>query len=125
LIAYLKGREPGAGALAKAIQVYECCISTITAYEILYGVARAQKEIGETDLLSRFSVLPFDLNAAKRAATLHDQLIRRNQDIGIKDVFIAAICLENDLALLTFNVNHFSRVADLRVLTPEDFMRAT
>ena len=64
--------------------------------------------------------LPLDITAARRAAQLHDQLIRHNQDIGVKDVLIAAICLEHELPLLTLNERHFERVSGLTVVTVEE-----
>ena len=121
LVAYLKGREPAAAAVAKAIQDCICYVTAITAYELLFGVARARKQICEEDLLGVMTIAPFDEAAARRAANLHDQLIRRNEDIGVKDVLIAAICLENSLPLLTLNDRHFSRVPELQVLTPDTF----
>lgn len=83
---------------------------------------RAKKQIGETALLSVMRIAPFDDGAARRAAQLHNELIRANQEIGIKDVLIAAICLEHKLPLLTTNVNHFLRVPSLQVISPEDFL---
>jgi len=53
--------------------------------------------------------------------TLHDALIRRNEDIGVKDVLIAAACLVNDVPLLTSNEHHFRRVPELTVITPSEF----
>jgi tRNA(fMet)-specific endonuclease VapC len=64
------------------------------------------------------TVLPFDSGIAKRAAKLHAELISQNQNIGIKDVFIAATCLVNDMPLLTSNERHFSRVLELTVINP-------
>ena len=122
LIAYFKGRESGATAVEQAVQTRVCFVTAITVYELLFGVARAKKEIGEDVLLDVMSVLPFDDVAARRAARLHSDLIGRNEDIGIKDVLIAAICLEHSLPLLTLNERHFSRVPDLQVLTPDTFL---
>lgn len=122
LIAYLKGREPGAAAMQRAVKESACYITSITVYELLFGVARAQKQIGEQALLGLMIILPLDEAAARRAATLHDDLIRRNQEIGVKDVLIAAICLEQNLPLLTTNERHFVRVPSLNVLTPETLL---
>jgi len=122
LIAYLKGREPGAAAVERAVKNYACYVTAITVYELLFGVARAQKQIGEEALLGVMSVAPFDDAAARRAARLHADLISRNEDIGVKDVLIAAICLEHSLPLLTLNERHFLRVPALRLLTPETFL---
>lgn len=60
--------------------------------------------------------------AARRAAVIHDSLIRAGSDIGIKDVLIAAICLEQQLPILTLNERHFRRVSGLRVLTAQEFL---
>jgi len=118
LIAFLKGRNPGAAAVERAVREMDCCVTAITAYELLFGVARARRQIGEDALLGTMQTLPLDIAAARRAAQLHDQLIRYNKDVGIKDVLIAAICLEHKLPLLTLNQEHFGRVPDLTVVTP-------
>ncbi len=125
LVAYLKGREPGAATVQRAVRECACHVSAITVYELLFGVARASKRIGEEELLGVMTVLPLDNVAARRAATLHDELIRRNQDIGVKDVLIAAICLTHAMPLLSLNQRHFSRVAGLKVETPETFLSAS
>ncbi|GAK59512.1 PilT protein domain protein [Candidatus Vecturithrix granuli] len=67
------------------------------------------------------TVLPLDKGSAKRAATLHDKLIRQNQDIGLRDVLIAAICIEHHIPLLTINEKHFSRVSGLQMITVTQF----
>jgi tRNA(fMet)-specific endonuclease VapC len=85
-------------------------------------VKRAQKEIGEDALLGLMTVLPLDEPAARQAAELHDTLIQRNEDIGVKDVLIAAICLANNIPLLTTNEQHFRRVQGMTVLTPVEFL---
>jgi tRNA(fMet)-specific endonuclease VapC len=117
LIAFLKGRNPGAAAVERAVQELDCFVTVITAYELLFGVARARRQIDEDALLGTMHSLPLDIAAARRAAQLHDELIRRNQDIGIKDVLIAAICLEHESPLLTLNEEHFRRVSELTVVT--------
>ena len=117
LIAFLKGRNPGAAAVERAVQQLDCFVTVVTAYELLFGVARARRQIGEDALLGNMHSLPLDIASARRAAQLHDELIRRNQDIGIKDVLIAAICLEHELPLLTLNEEHFRRVSELTVVT--------
>jgi len=119
LIAYLKGREPGATAVERAVRDYTCYVTAITVYELLFGVTRSKRPIGEDALLGVMEVAPLDDAAARRAARLHAELIGRNEDIGVKDVLIAAICLERSLPVLTLNERHFSRVPGLKVLTPD------
>lgn len=122
LIDFLKGREPGASATEKVVKNGQCYVTSVTVYELLFGVARARKEIGEAALLGIMSILPFDGKIAKRAAELHAELIGRNQDIGVKDVFIAACCLEHAMPIVTANKRHFSRVPELEVITPQELV---
>lgn len=122
LIAFLKGREPGATAVEQVVREMDCFVTAITTYELLFGVARAGRQIGEETLLGVMQRLPLDDQAARRAAQLHDELIRRNEDIGIKDVLIAAVCLEHNLPLLTLNERHFRRVSGLKVLMPVEIL---
>ncbi len=122
LIAYLRGSDPGATAVEQAVKHYACYVTSITVYELLLGMARARKQIGEEALLNVMLVAPFDDVAARRAAQLHAELIRHNEDIGVKDILIAAICLEHALPLLTLNERHFARVPELKVATPEVFL---
>ncbi len=120
LIAFLKGRNPGAAAVEHVVQTLDCFVTAITAYELLFGVARARRQIGEEALLGTMQSLPLDIAAARRAAQIHADLIHQNKDIGIKDVLIAAICLEHRLPLLTMNEEHFVRVPGLTVMTPAE-----
>ncbi len=64
LIGYLKGREPSASAVEKAVKESSSYVTTITAYELLFDVARTKKEIGEEALLGAMIVLPFNDSAA-------------------------------------------------------------
>ena len=58
LIAFLKGRNPGAAAVERAVQELDCFVTVITAYELLFGVARARRQIGEDALLGNMHSLP-------------------------------------------------------------------
>lgn len=118
----MRGQEPNASAMEKAVKGYACYITAIGTYELLFGAARANRQAEEQSLLSIATALPFSYAAARYAATLHASLIRRNQDIGIKDVMIAAICIEHQLPLLTSNLRHFQRIPELRVISTSDFV---
>jgi predicted nucleic acid-binding protein len=121
LIDHLKGREPGSRALSRALREYRCGITVITAYEVLYGMARSRRSIGEEALTDALPTLPMDKQAAGVAAHLHAELIHRNQDIGVKDTLIAAICLRYSVPILTANAKHFSRVDSLVVIDPANW----
>jgi len=42
-----------------------------------------------------------------------------NQIIATDDLLIAATAMKNNLKIATLNANHFERIADLVVLTPD------
>lgn len=119
IIDYLKKRQPGAQLLKNAYRKYRLHVTSITVYELMYGVQKS----GKTGLISRLlrhvTVIPFDEAAAKKAASLHHALTSKGQDIGIKDAFIAAMCEVHKLPLLTRNVRHFSRIPGLKLLPIE------
>lgn len=83
-IGFMRGQEPNASAMGKAARGYTCYITAISAYELLFGAARASRQVEEQSLLGIATVLPFSYAAAQNAANLHANLIRQNQDIGIK-----------------------------------------
>ncbi len=120
IIDYLKKRQPGAELLKKAYRRCNIQITSITLYELLYGVQRS----GKSDLINRLlryvTVLPFDEAAAREAATIHYSLKSKGEDIGVKDSFIAAICKAHDLPLLTGNIKHFKRIPGFKLLSHDD-----
>jgi predicted nucleic acid-binding protein len=72
-------------------------------------------------LLEPLRILALDEQSAKIAASLHADLISTNQDIGVKDVLIASICLRHEMTLLTANIRHFSRISNLRCIASAQF----
>lgn len=121
-IGFMRGQEPSARAMERAAKGSECYITAISAYELLFGAARARRQIEEQSLIEIATVLPFTYAAAQYAAKLHAALIQSNQGIGVQDVLIAAICIENQLPLLTSNLRHFNRVPELRVIAVSEFV---
>ncbi|MCZ6679241.1 MAG: type II toxin-antitoxin system VapC family toxin [Candidatus Poribacteria bacterium] len=119
IIRYLRTPRRLNTALAKALATYhQCFLSTIMVYEVEFGAARAGRTSDLSTVLPYVEVLEIDQRSAEQAAQLHSLLISRNQDIGIKDVFIAATCLVHTLPILTYNMDHFSRVPGLQVIPP-------
>ncbi|MBI5892638.1 MAG: type II toxin-antitoxin system VapC family toxin [Deltaproteobacteria bacterium] len=119
IIDYLKKRQPGAELLKKAYLKYSIHVTSITVYELLYGV---QKN-GRVDLINRLlryvTIIPFDDAAARKAAAIHYALKSKGMDIGIKDSFIAGICEAHNMSLLTGNLKHFNRIPSLKLLSFE------
>lgn len=119
IIDYLKKRQPGAELLKKAYLKYRLHVTSITVYELMYGVQKSAKTGLIDRLLRHVTVIPLDEAAARKAASLHYSLTSKGMDIGVKDAFIAAMCEVHKLPLLTRNVKHFGRIPGLKLLPIE------
>jgi tRNA(fMet)-specific endonuclease VapC len=101
-------------ATAKDSNIKLC---TPTAWELLVGAKKStnpdQAHQKVRLILSRFDVLPFDLNAAESAAIIRKQLESQGTPIGPIDTQIAAIAQSHGLTLVTRNLREFSRVQGL------------
>ncbi|MBI2756033.1 MAG: PIN domain-containing protein [Chloroflexi bacterium] len=108
------------GALAEAFQrlpLESLEVSAVTVGELLAGVPRARtaeqrarREAFVERVLATFSVLPFDVAAARAYGPAHAALARAGALIGERDLLIAATALAHGHGVLTPNAAHFARV---------------
>mgnify|MGYP001606150190 CR=1 FL=1 len=93
--------------------------SAVCVFELRYGAARRGDSSLwlrlSTELLGRFMVLPLGPPEAIRAGEVFADLEKRGESIGVEDVLIGATALVHNLAVVTANVRHLSRVSGLRV----------
>jgi predicted nucleic acid-binding protein len=93
--------------------------TSITVGELIYGARR----VGREDLSRRVeqvirraqTVLVFDTTAARTFGFLKATLEQRGTPLAEPDLRIASIALSRGLILVTRNVRHFQRVAELTV----------
>jgi len=106
-------------------------ISMVTVTELRLGV-NLQHEMGTEDhraaidglerLLGRFDVVPVSRPVATAAADIIASLKRDGAPLDdLHDVYIAATARTEQLAVLTANVDHFDRVADVQVVDWADY----
>ena len=98
-------------------------ISVVIVSELLMGVHRADTEERRQRrsafveaVISGLGVLDFTVAAARRHAEICAELAKKGQMIGAHDLIIAATARSHDLAVLTDNIQEFSRVPGLRVI---------
>lgn len=92
-------------------------ITSITAFEIKYGINPIQFEFWDS-LLSAVKVLPFDNEAADIAVEIHQELKKINKQVALPDLFIASIALRFNRPLATLNRKHFGRIPDIDIIIP-------
>ncbi len=115
-IAVMRGQAAAVSQLSARVPG-ECGVSAVTAYELFTGVAKCREPERErakvVRLLSPMRVLPFEEQAARRAALVRADLEGRGQTLGPYDLLLAGHALALGLTLVTNNTREFSRVNGL------------
>lgn len=117
LVALLRGNQD---AQKKAEKLdTEIFTTSINALELFEGANRSsqkEKRLEEVDkLLRTIGVLNFDTEAARLTAQISNKLKKDGKMLDLMDIMIASIVKANKQVLITRNVNHFSRIAGLRI----------
>jgi len=112
--------NPGVVSRVSTIAADDLAVSSITYYELLYGVKRCALERQRAELrkvdtfIGHLHQLPFGAEMARNAAEIRRELESKGHGIGPMDTLIAATALEADLTLVTGNLKEFSRIQGLR-----------
>ena len=100
----------------------EFFVSVVTASELLHGVhratqsdVRAKRSAFVEAVLAQFPLLDVNVANARAHARLWADLAATGSIIGPHDLWLAATCIANDLAIVTANVREFRRVPGLVV----------
>jgi tRNA(fMet)-specific endonuclease VapC len=98
-------------------------VSVVVVSELLMGVHRADTEERKQRrfafveaIIAGVGVLDFTVAVARVHAEIYAELAKKGQLIGAHDLIIAASARCHGLAVLTDNVQEFSRVQDLHVI---------
>ena len=94
--------------------------SAVTVGELFFGAYRTAARARhlamiEDRVLPAVTVLPFDGRVAQVYGRLAADLADQGQPLADADLQIAATALHHDLELVTGNLRHFGRIADLRI----------
>ena len=121
LIRHFRTPPTAMSAFRKAARRYTLLfLSVMSLYEVEFGAARAGRISDLTNVSPYVEILPIDKTVAEHAARIHADLVALNQDIGVKDIFITATAMVNELPILTYNIRHFQRVPGLQVVSPSE-----
>ena len=99
--------------------VDEVGISTISLYELQYGVSKSKKRKQNTHTLNSFleyiQVVEWTKECAYAAGNLRAELEKTGNPIGPYDLLIAAHAKTLRATLVTHNVKEFMRVGGLKI----------
>lgn len=117
LIDFQRERRAGEGRAHAFLAAHteSLALLPVTAYgEFAEGFERLD-DPNFLQMVDSFEILPITEAVAAKYAAVTRKLRSRGNLIGANDLWIAAIALEQQLPLVTRNVEHFSRVAGLAV----------
>jgi len=116
---FLRRREPGISIYNK--HKSKTSISSVSAFELLFGASISSKPAARLlevrSLFEKHPILPFDLSSSERAATVAADLKSKGNQIEIRDLFNASICLSRGIPILTRNKSHYERIDGLEVVS--------
>lgn len=105
LIDLLKGKKEVIKKINKFDAEYYA--TSINVFELWMG-----KKNKETifELISTLKILDFSKKSGFVAADIKNKLKEKGEDLDIRDIFIASVCIEQDIELITNNKKHFQRL---------------
>lgn len=114
IIDILAGTKKGE-QIKKKVSEEALAVTSINVNEVLIGAKeRERNKIHE--FFENLDILSFDAASAFKSVEIEESLSKRGTKIGKMDIFIASICLVNNLPILTSD-NHFKFVNELKVIS--------
>ncbi len=110
-----RGQAGPARAFLASHEDYSLYVTDVIAAELAIGVSLSNRHAWER-FIAPFQILRPTPDMDWHFARTATYLARNRMMIGANDLWIAAAALTYDVAVVTRNVDHFSRVPDLRVV---------
>jgi predicted nucleic acid-binding protein len=110
---------PDAVARMKSITSEEEAATTVfNEQEVMYGALKSRKRgviLATRQFFNSVKVLAYDRDCIDKTLEIEIGLEKKGMPIGTMDEFIAGICLFHNAAIVTRNVEHFSRIPKLKI----------
>jgi len=115
----IKKHPPEVLARFQQTQLKQLHISTITVFELYFGIEKNNSQqrnlVALENFISPLMLVDFSVESAKKAAKIRSILQKQGKPIGAYDLQIAAIAVAENMTLLTHNVREFERVKGLKL----------
>jgi len=89
------------------------CTSSFSVYEIIFCLKEKEK-IKVENLFNELKIQSFDEKAAKESVNIERDLLKKGKPINKIDIFIAGICVNNNLKLISCDKD-FLNISKLKV----------
>jgi tRNA(fMet)-specific endonuclease VapC len=117
LIEFYRNKDKSTSFWFQLAKNYQFSIPAIVKYEVLRGDKK--KDEFWLEIFNHISILPFDSDCADYASEIYKRLKLNNQLVATDDLLIAATAMKNNLKIATLNADHFKRIEEIVVLTPD------
>ena len=104
LIDFLRGETKTTKEVKKLEDLFELTTTAINLFELYYGAYKTGRDRNVNairELENRLEVLKFTSTSAKISGEILSKLEKKGEAIDFRDVMIASIVIENDVALYT------------------------
>jgi tRNA(fMet)-specific endonuclease VapC len=113
IIAVYKGQPAILTRLSGASEIY---VASVSVGELIFGALKSTNQARNLeridDLIASSVVLPCDADTARCYAGIKHELKHKGRPIPDNDLWIAALAVQHDLLLLTFD-KHFGEISQL------------
>jgi tRNA(fMet)-specific endonuclease VapC len=117
---YFKGDHQVVKNFTEYLEQYDSVnLSIITYFEITSGLKfkQAKKQLHQFEQFVSFNnVIHITLETTNIASDIYATIRKKGITIGLSDLIIAAIAIENDLVLVSNNVKHFEAIKNLKIV---------
>ena len=113
LIELVDGSEKGL-KIKKVVEKDSAAISSISVNEVLITSEGKERELFEK-IIKSMRILPFDAEASYKSIEIEKQLAKNGNMIGKLDIFIASICILNNIPIITLDKDYV-RIKELEVI---------
>ena len=122
IIAYLRGLEQAVDFVNNLLRdgaMMGCC--PVNVAEIYAGMR--EKELDATEkLIDSLRFFPANLETAKLAGDMIRDLRNKGITLALADAIIAAVVIQNDLILVTYNKRHYT-MPGIALISPDESSR--
>lgn len=87
--------------------------TSVNSFEVWYGRKKSETVF---QLLEWLNLLELNDKSARLAADMLRDLKKKGKMIEMRDLFIGAVCITNDVELFTYNKKHFERLKNFGLI---------
>ena len=107
LVDYLRGRKPAIDLIKDLRDKGALLVSCEVTVAEVYSGMREHEKLATDELLDSLDYRITTQKIAKRAGSIRSHYAKKGGTLSLADVLIAALALEEDLAIATWNKSHY------------------